>query len=140
MLPPVRDRDLMIAGMAPVLDSETYVFCTFEGARRDVVPMALAVFREQEGLSAVLTRADACRLSLPLDAPMRRITLSVHSALAGVGLTAAVSSALASEGIACNVIAAYHHDHVFVPEADAVRALEALERLQAAAQSAGSPA
>jgi uncharacterized protein len=60
---------------------------------------------------------------------MRQITLTVHSALDGVGLTAAVASALAAEGIACNMVAARHHDHVFVPEAQAQRALAVLERL-----------
>ena len=60
---------------------------------------------------------------------MRQITLGVFSALDGVGLTAAVSGALASLGIPCNVVAAYHHDHVFVPEARIDEALTALKRL-----------
>ena len=60
---------------------------------------------------------------------MRRITLRVHSALDGIGLTAAVSAALTEAGIACNVVAALHHDHVFVPAPDAARALSALEAL-----------
>jgi uncharacterized protein len=53
----------------------------------------------------------------------------VHSALAAVGLTAAVSQALTSQGISCNVIAGYFHDHLLVPidrVADATRALEEL--------------
>ncbi|MEL7199646.1 MAG: ACT domain-containing protein [Pseudomonadota bacterium] len=44
-----------------------------------------------------------------------RITLQVHSDLEGVGLTAAVATGLAAEGVACNVIAGFHHDHIFVP-------------------------
>ena len=36
-----------------------------------------------------------------------RITLMVHSDLEGVGLTAAVSGALADAGIACNMVAAF---------------------------------
>lgn len=121
----------MLAAMDPVLDAETWVFCTFEESiRRDVTPMALALFREEEGLSAILTLDGARSLSLPLDQPMRRITLRVHSALDGVGLTAAVASELAGAGIACNMVAAYHHDHAFVPAADADHALALLLALQ----------
>ena len=64
---------------------------------------------------------------------MRCITLQVHSALDGVGLTAAVAGALAAQGIACNMVAAYHHDHAFVPEAQAEAALAVLLALQAGA-------
>ncbi len=57
------------------------------------------------------------------------ITLKVNSALEAVGLTAAFSSALGDAGISCNVIAAYHHDHIFVPLQEAQKALEVLEHL-----------
>jgi hypothetical protein len=60
---------------------------------------------------------------------MRRITLQVNSDLEGVGLTSAVAGALTDQGIPCNVIAALRHDHVFVPEALARRALDTLESL-----------
>lgn len=43
------------------------------------------------------------------------LTLTVNSALHAVGLTAAVSTALADKGIACNVLAGYYHDHLLVP-------------------------
>lgn len=60
---------------------------------------------------------------------LRLITLSVHSALEAVGLTAAVSGALTQAGISANVVAAYYHDHIFVPAADAKRAVEVLQTL-----------
>lgn len=63
---------------------------------------------------------------------MAWITLEVHSALDAVGLTAAVSHVLAKENISCNVIAAYHHDHIFVGKEDAQKALKALLKLTSA--------
>ena len=86
----------------------------------------------------VLRQDDARRHGLPDDAPMGRVVLRVHSALDGVGLTAAVSGALAEQAISCNVVAAYHHDHLFVPAADAARALRVLQDLQARALAPAS--
>jgi len=124
----------MIARMAPLLDPESYVFAM--SPDMVLAARALATIREAEGLSVILTRAEARAAGLPDDAPMRRITLTVHSALDGVGLTAAVAQALAVRAIPCNVVAGFHHDHLFVPEAQAGDAMAALAALCAAAQAA----
>jgi hypothetical protein len=84
-------------------------------------------------VSAILELGDAQRLGFDTTLPMRRITLNVFSSLEGVGLTAAVATALANHNISCNMVAAYHHDHVFVPTADAEEAMRVLLALQAAA-------
>ena len=117
----------MIRGMSPSLAPGRFAFVT----HRDVptaaaILNAVGLFREAEGVSLIVPIGDAHD-----DHAMREITLGVHSALDGVGLTAAVATALANEGIPANVVAAYHHDHVFVPEDKAERALAALERLSA---------
>ena len=65
---------------------------------------------------------------------MVKITLQVYSDLEGVGLTAAVATALARRGIPCNVVAALHHDHLFVPEGKGPAALRCLEALIRAAK------
>jgi hypothetical protein len=57
------------------------------------------------------------------------ITLTVHSSLEAVGLTAAFSRALTEAGISCNVVAAYYHDHIFVPTRDAGQAMQVLKNL-----------
>ena len=109
----------MLAGMAPVLDGRAWFFVVVEG---EPPADAFAVIREEEGTTAILPGECA-------GMPFARITLTVHSALEGVGLTAAVSGALAEAGIACNVVAGYHHDHLFVPWDRRDEALAVLRRL-----------
>ncbi|MCT2399869.1 ACT domain-containing protein [Novosphingobium mangrovi (ex Huang et al. 2023)] len=123
---PVKGRAAMIAGMNPRLDPQRWVFCT----GGPLLEEALATFREDEGLSQILPLDAAREAGHDVSSPMMRIVLEVHSALDGTGLTAAVSGALDEAGIPCNMVAAYHHDHVFVPEGDAERAQEVLKRLQ----------
>ncbi|WP_297511700.1 ACT domain-containing protein [uncultured Caulobacter sp.] len=128
----VRDAREMVAGMTPDLKSGAYVFCA--AGDRDWAALApLAMFREAEGVSLILERDAARTAGFPVDAPMAMITLNVYSALDGVGLTAAVATALAKVGIACNMVAALNHDHVFVPLARADEALATLLALQASA-------
>jgi hypothetical protein len=98
----------------------------------------VAVIREDESTTLILPLARAAALGFDTGLPMRRITLTVASALDGVGLTAAVAAALAAEAIPCNVIAGFHHDHVLVPSARVDDALAALRR--AAAAAGGPPA
>jgi len=128
----ISDSQSMLAGMTPVLTEGEFVFCSIN--ETDVIgramPMALGSFKEAEGLTVILPRADAKALGFDDTLPMRRITLEVFSALDGVGLTAGVAAALAAENIPCNMVAAYHHDHVFVPAAMAERAIAVLRELQ----------
>ena len=128
---PVSSREGMIAAMDPVLADGRYYFVVASepDIAFELMREAIATFREAEGLSLVVPVEAAERLEIASD-PYALITLQVHSALDGVGLTAAVSSALAGAGIACNVVAAFHHDHLFVPHAHAEEALRILRDLQ----------
>lgn len=125
----------LIAGMRPMLDPQPYVFCTFASKRfEDLAPYnPVALIAETEGLTAVLPLELARELGLAEADWFRRITLTVHSSLEAVGLTAAVATALAADGIPANVVAAYFHDHVFVPEEKAEAALNLLRVLAAEA-------
>ena len=67
---------------------------------------AFALIREDEGLTVIRPHPDG---------EWARISLKVHSSLSAVGLTVALSTALAKAGISANVVAALRHDHVFVP-------------------------
>ncbi|MEO0370476.1 MAG: ACT domain-containing protein [Pseudomonadota bacterium] len=135
MTPPdsvaVKDREAMIAGMAPVLQDTIWHFCT--GVDADATG-ALAVFEEAEGRSLLLADDLAAARGFDRSQPMAQITLSVHSALDGVGLTAAVAVALADAGIPCNMVAAFHHDHAFVPWQMRAQAVEILRNLSERAE------
>lgn len=125
----------MIAGMSPELLPGSFFFCSLPGgsASAALLDAALSVFREDEGLSLILPEAVAAAHGIDTASPMRLIRLNVHSSLEGVGLTAAVATALAAESIACNMVAAFHHDHAFVPADRAGEALAILMRLQGSA-------
>lgn len=134
----VRERQAMLAGMKPSLQPGTYCFCTTDdpAVLATVSSKSLAMFREREGTALVLGKEDAELHGFDLTLPMSWIVLEVFSALDGVGLTASVATALADQGIACNMIAAYHHDSVFVPEPMAERALAILQHVQCQASLA----
>jgi len=127
---PVSDLAGMLAGMAPVLDAQSYRFVV-PGPPQEFAALHERVFAlvyEDEGLTCIVRAA-------PKDEgrPFARITLMVHSALDGVGLTATVATALAEAGIACNVVAGFHHDHLFVPWERREDALAILSDLSARA-------
>ena len=129
----IRDLDRLLASMDPVLSEETYVFLSIahdEAAEWTARLAPLATFREAEGTTFIAECGSAHAHGFDAAPAMRRITLTVHSSLEAVGLTAAVATCLAQAGISANVVAAYHHDHVFVPEADAETAVVALRQLQ----------
>jgi len=133
----IGDRLAMLAGMTPRLAAQDFVFVSLDpnAVGHDLLARATGFFREPEGVSLILAVDTAIELGLNTTVTMRRITLEVYSSLEGVGLTAAVAHALADADIACNMVAAFHHDHVFVPSADAAKALDILLSLQKRAQA-----
>ncbi|WP_257253540.1 MULTISPECIES: ACT domain-containing protein [unclassified Endozoicomonas] len=77
----------------------------------------------------VLSKSSAENADISFENTYKQITLTVHSSLEAVGLTAIISNKLASKGISANVIAAYFHDHVFVQSEKAQAALAALHEI-----------
>ncbi|KOU42293.1 ACT domain-containing protein [Streptomyces sp. NPDC002039] len=123
------DLRKLLSGMRPELNEGTYVFCTVPGptAPDGITPVATVL--EPEGLTLVLRREDADAAGLAYDYTAGWITLRVHSALDAVGLTGAFAAELAAHGLSCNVIAGYHHDHLFVAAERAAEAVAVLEGL-----------
>jgi hypothetical protein len=128
-MPGEADLGALLSGLDPVLHPEELVFATIAPGEEVPAARVFARIEEDEGTTLILREADAGRLGLDHEMPSRRIELRVHSDLAAVGLTAAISTALAAAGISANVVAAFHHDHVLVPASDADRALAVLHRL-----------
>jgi hypothetical protein len=121
----------LLRSMSPQLNDGEYVFCSLPDRSLLQDCEVLGSFREREGLTVILPRQQAERLGLGFDYLAAWITLNVHSALEAVGLTAAFAGALGKAGISCNVIAGYYHDHLFVGQADAGRAMQVLQQLAA---------
>ncbi|MEU3048492.1 ACT domain-containing protein [Streptomyces sp. NPDC006984] len=122
------DLRALLSGMRPELNPGRYVFSFVTGG----VPEGLApvvTVTEPEGLTLVVPEEAADAAGLAYDYVAGWITLRAHSALDAVGLTASVSQALADAGLSCNVVAGFHHDHLFVPHEHAARAVNLLEEL-----------
>lgn len=114
----------------PYLAPATYVFCKVDALNDINTDDILCMFRETEGITLILKKAAANRYKLSYDYEAAWIALRLETALDMVGLTAEFSNALADEGISCNVIAAYHHDHIFVDIEDANKAIDTLRTLE----------
>jgi uncharacterized protein len=119
----------LLKTMHPTLNKGDYVFCTVPSTSNIDHSFIIGSFKEKEGLTIILSKAEADKLNLPYTYIAAWITLTVHSSLEAVGLTAAFSVALAKESISCNVIAAYYHDHIFVAKGDAEKAMNVLKAL-----------
>ncbi|MBB6482941.1 ACT domain-containing protein [Rhizobium lusitanum] len=130
----VTDLKQLLSGMRPSLVEGEFVYCTVPtSALSDHMHLEpVGFFREREGVTLILPLAAAREAGLATAPAMRMITLEIHSSLEAVGLTAAFATALGNEGISANVVAAYYHDHIFVPASDAERAVTALRALSAA--------
>ncbi|WP_299208032.1 ACT domain-containing protein [uncultured Tateyamaria sp.] len=128
----VKDTQAMIAGMTPIIVPGDWVFCAVNGTDT-IPPDAFAVIQEAEGTTLILPEETAKAGGYQSSTVMQLITLQVNSDLEGVGLTAAVATALAKQYIPCNVVAGYHHDHIFVPKTQAGIAYATLLDVQNAA-------
>lgn len=127
---PGTDLPTLLAGLEPIVRATPVVYAVAPHRPDGVQP--IATVREPEGLTLVLDRPDADRAGLAYDYVAAMVTLGVPSSLAAVGLTAAVSRALAEAGISCNVLAGAHHDHLLVPWERRVEAVDVLRGLSAA--------
>jgi len=117
------DLSRMLSTLEPTLDPRRFSFSTDPkmtlAEAAELSP--IAIFREAEGLTLIREGGDGPYFSM--------ISLTVHSSLEAIGLTAAFSTALGEARISANVVAAFFHDHIFVAEIDRLRAMEVLRKL-----------
>jgi len=121
----------LLKTMQPQLISGDFVFCTIADPAVINIADMVMLFKEQEGFTVIVSKEIADKLQLNYSFVAAWITLTVHSSLEAVGLTAAFSNALAAEGISCNVVAAFYHDHIFVDKKDASHAITILNQFSA---------
>jgi hypothetical protein len=122
-----KDLQILLKSMKPEHNPGDYVFCKVDqlgSLNLDEIEM---FFKEKEAITLILKKEIAEKLNLEYSMIMSWITLSVHSSLEAVGLTAAFSRALSEKGISCNVVAAYYHDHIFVGKNDTEKAIQILK-------------
>lgn len=126
------DLDKLLVLLQPKLLPGEFVFCSIPPVPFSELDRLspLACYFEDEGMSMILRKATAVAHDLPHTDVFRCITLSVHSSLNAVGFTAAVANKLAAHNIPANVVAAFYHDHVYVPIDRAEEALRLLTEFQ----------
>jgi uncharacterized protein (DUF1810 family) len=124
-----RDLDTLLRHITPEVHPEVFAFCNFPDRKLPPGLAPVGTFHETEGLTAIVPLQQARALSLDFQFECRMVTLAVHSALDAVGFLARITAALAAQGIACNVVSGFRHDHLFVPRDRLEPALQALHRL-----------
>lgn len=124
-----KDLAKLLKSMKPKHNPGDYVFCTLGNIENFDLTNVEMFFKEEEGFTIIIKKEIAERLHLEYSVIMSWITLTVHSSLEAVGLTAAFSKALSENDISCNVIAAYYHDHIFINKKDTEKAIEVLTKL-----------
>lgn len=124
-----QDLRSLLSCLKPTLNPGHYVYAKCSRAELKDIDDVLASFKEPEGYTVILNENNAKKYELEYTFRCCWITLGVYSDLGSTGLTAAVSKVLTNEGIPCNIVAAFHHDHLFVPADQAKEAMKVLENL-----------
>ena len=115
-MPGETDLARLLAGLDPVLDQREFGYAIIPHDMS--LPPGfhpLGLFREDEGITLIAPVADFAAAGIEALTGLARLTMMVKSSLEAVGMTAAMATALTRAGISANVVAAYHHDHIFVP-------------------------
>ena len=89
----------------------------------------IATFREEEGITLVISKDEADKFNIKYDSLFRCISLGVHSSLNSYGLISSISRELTKKKISSNVFSGFYHDHIFVQADLADTALQVINSL-----------
>lgn len=123
-----KNLEILLKTMKPKYNLGEFVFCEVQSLDNINVNEIIMTFREEESITLITKKEIADQLQLHYSFIVSWITLTIHSSLEAVGLTAAFSKALSENGISCNVVAAFYHDHIFVNQKDTEKAMEILNK------------
>jgi hypothetical protein len=116
VMPGETDLGKLLASLDPVLDAREFGYAVVpHGTALPEGFQPTGLFHEDEGLTLIAPAAELAAAGIEALAGLARLTMMVQSSLEAVGMTAAMATALTRTGISANVVAAYHHDHIFVP-------------------------
>ncbi len=132
---PIKNLNALLTTLQPKLHDGRYVYCCVDSPPTIPHELIIASIREPEGTTLILSQTVADQYGLKYEYICAWITLEVHSALEAVGLTAAFANALSAAKLSCNVVAGYHHDHIFVAYEEGKRAIQVLRELSASHQA-----
>lgn len=106
---------------------EAYVYCSLNNNPFSDDEILFS-FKEKEGVTYLVLKTVAEHHNIPCNESWALISIETTTSLSATGITAHISSALAKEKIPCNMIAAFHHDYLFVPFESAERAMIILSK------------
>ena len=138
-MPGETDLAKLLASLDPMLDIREFGYAVVPHGT--ILPPGfrpLGMFHEDEGVTLIAPATDLAAAGVGALTGLARLTMMVQSSLEAVGMTAAMATALTRSGISANVVAAYHHDHIFVPWDRRHEAVAALRALAAEGQGGGT--
>ena len=115
-MPGQTDLKKILESIDPYLVDESFIFMTTDQSLSSISNTLnpIASFKENEGLSIVITQATADKNAITYDSVFSCISLGVHSSLESYGLISTISRELTQNNISTNVFSGYYHDHIFV--------------------------
>ena len=109
------------------LNSEAYVYCSLN-TNPFLEDEILFSFKEKEGITFLVSKSVAEKHNVSFNQLWALITVETVTSLSATGITAHISGLLSRANIPCNMIAAFHHDYLFVPLESAKKAMVVLNK------------